>query len=66
MSILYHGPNPKLNSEADLGVQYGKTLPELLPHIGSTARELPTDMAMGAFANLQSFLDEGNLIDCCV
>lgn len=30
MNILYHGPNPKPNAEAELGVQYRKALPELL------------------------------------
>jgi glyoxylate reductase len=32
MSILYHGPNPKTktNAEVELGVQYRKTLTELL------------------------------------
>jgi glyoxylate reductase len=30
MSILYHGPNPKPNAEAELGAQYRKTLKELL------------------------------------
>jgi glyoxylate reductase len=150
MRIIYHGPNPKPDAEAKLGVEYRQTLPELLaeadivslncplnassrhlldatalgqmkagavlintgrgplvdekalvealasghlggagldvfefepevtprlldfdnvtllPHIGSGTVECRTDMAMRAYANIQSFLTTGKPIDNCV
>lgn len=38
----------------------------LVPHIGSATAECRTDMALRAFANIQSFLTEGRSIDNCV
>lgn len=38
----------------------------LLPHIGGATTECRTDMAMRAFANIQSYLSTGKPIDNCV
>ena len=38
----------------------------LLPHIGGATAECRADMAMRAFANIQSYLNQGRPIDNCV
>ena len=38
----------------------------LLPHIGSATAECRADMAMRAFANIRTYLEEGRPIDNCV